>query len=219
MLETSLPVQRQNMIDGQLRTNRVTNAAILAAMGRIMREKFLPTTLRGVAYIDEDVPLGNGRFLMEPMVFARLAQALNIQPTDIVLIVGGGCGYGTAVLSELAATVMMLEENAELADQADARLQGMGVENYVIVNAALSEGVPQQGPYHAILFEGAVSHVPQMIQNQLAPGGRMAGVVVEQGVSRAWLWRRTGMSCSGVPLFDARTPVLPGIAMEPGFVF
>jgi protein-L-isoaspartate(D-aspartate) O-methyltransferase len=86
---------RRNMVDSQLRTNRVTDEALLAAIAHIPRERFVPPTLSGVAYIDEDIPLGNERYLMEPMVLGRMIQAAEIQPSDSVLDVGCATGYSS----------------------------------------------------------------------------------------------------------------------------
>ena len=102
---TDFALARRNMVDGQLRPNRVTNASLLAAVGELPRERFLPEGLRSVAYADDDVPLGNGRFLMEPMVLARLIQALQPQPDDKALVVASGRGYGAALLSRLVKSV------------------------------------------------------------------------------------------------------------------
>ena len=102
---------RRNMVERQVRTNKVTDEAVLEALAQLPRERFVPESLSAVAYIDEDVPLGNGRYLMEPMVFARLVQAAQLQPGDRVLDLGCGCGYSTAILSRLANQVIALESD------------------------------------------------------------------------------------------------------------
>jgi len=103
---------RRNMVERQVRTNKVTDEAVLEALAQLPRERFVPESLSAVAYIDEDVPLGNGRYLMEPMVFARLVQAAQLQPGDRVLDLGCGCGYSTAILSRLANQVIALESDS-----------------------------------------------------------------------------------------------------------
>src|SRR5215475_16227815 len=124
---TDFALARRNMVDGQLRPNRVTNAALLAAVGELPRERFLPDGLRSVAYADDDVPLGGGRFLMEPMVLARLVQALQVQPDDKVLVVASGRGYGAALLSRLAKSVVAVESDPTLAGSADQTFKSLGI--------------------------------------------------------------------------------------------
>lgn len=211
---------RRKMVENQLRANKVTDEAILEVMGRLPRERFVPPAYAGLAYVDEDLPVGHGRHTMEPMVLARLVQALEASDQAIVLDVGCGLGYSTALLAGLAGTVVAIEENEELAAQANAVLNEMGVDNAVVVAAALAEGYPKQAPYDAILLNGAVPEVPKGLVEQLSPSGRM-GLVVKRGRSLgvATLVERFGDSLAERPLFDAGTPALPGFEREPGFVF
>lgn len=224
-LAISLPmddhaVRRLNMVESQLRTNKVTDPRILRAMADVPREQFVPERLRGVAYVDEDVALGNGRFLMEPMILARLIQAAQIQPSDLVLELGTGCGYATAILARLASTVVSVESDAQLATAATDALRSFGVDNAVVVSGALTEGNPGQAPFDVIMFGGAIAEVPKAITAQLAQGGRMVGVLApEDGLGRACLWTRRGDGVFSRLLFDANTPALPGFALDRGFVF
>uniref|UniRef100_UPI0038CC0931 protein-L-isoaspartate O-methyltransferase family protein n=1 Tax=Falsiroseomonas oryzae TaxID=2766473 RepID=UPI0038CC0931 len=109
---------RRRMVDGQLRPNRVTDARLLAAMGEIPREHFLPAELAPLAYADEDVRLPGGRGLIEPMVIARMLQLLSARDGDRVLVVGAGTGYAAAVLARCGARVVALEDDAALAAEA-----------------------------------------------------------------------------------------------------
>ena len=213
-------VRRLNMVESQLRTNKVTDSRILRAMADLPRERFVPEGLRGIAYVDEDVALGNGRFLMEPMVLARLIQAAQIQPGDVVLELGTGCGYATAILARLASTVVSVESDAELGTAASDALRSLGVDNAVIVSGALQDGHPAQAPFDVILFGGAIAEAPKAVVAQLAEGGRMVGVLApDGGPGRACLWMRHGGSVFARLLFDANTPALPGFAPIQGFVF
>src|SRR5579883_1628349 len=124
---------RLNMVESQVRPNKVTDPRLLEALLEVPREGFVSEQLRGVAYVDEDVPLGGGRFLMEPMVFARLVQTAAVKPADTVLEVGCGTGYGAAVLARLAARVVTLESEPELGRQAEANLRRLGVSNAKVV--------------------------------------------------------------------------------------
>lgn len=211
---------RLNMVESQLRTNKVTDLRLLAAFETVPRELFVPEPLRGIAYIDEDVALGGGRFVMEPRVLARLLQAAQPGPEDVALDLGCGSGYATAILSRLVATVVALEDDAALAAAANRTLEKLEIDNAVVVEGRLTEGYPKQAPYNVILLGGAVAEVPAAIADQLAEGGRLVAVVdAGPGLGRATLMRRDGGVISSRILYDAALPVLPGFEAEPGFVF
>src|SRR5437764_2497094 len=157
---TVFKVARSHMIESQLRPNKVTDDRVLNAFASIRRELFVPEHLRTVAYVDEDLPLGGGRYLMEPMVVARLLQAGTIARTDSVLVVGAGTGYEVAVLASLARNVIALEENPELARRARAALVEHAIATVSIVEGPLRDGYQPRAPYDVILFGGAVAEVP-----------------------------------------------------------
>ncbi len=211
---------RLNMVDSQIRTNKVTNAELIAAFESVPREAFVPERLAGVAYVDEDIALGNGRYLMEPMVLARLLQEARPGPADVVLDVGCGTGYATAILAQVAATVVALESDHELAAAATKVLGDLGIDNAIVVEGPLPAGWAAQAPYSVILLNGAVTEVPDAIRRQLAEGGRLVTVQKpEAGQGRGILMRRSGETTARRAVFDAATAVLPGFAPEPGFVF
>jgi len=218
---TDFALARRNMVDGQLRPNRVTDAVLLAAVGDLPRERFLPDGLRSVAYADDDVPLGNGRFLMEPMVLARLIQALQPQAEDKALVVASGPGYGAALLSRLVKTVVAVESDAALASVAEQTISHLGIGNISQTVAKPEGGVPAEGPYDVILIEGAVQEIPQAILDQLAEGGRLTTVMAAPAgvLGVAQLVVKEGGATSGRPLFDAGTPALPGFARPARFAF
>jgi protein-L-isoaspartate(D-aspartate) O-methyltransferase len=207
------------MVDRQLRTNKVFDEAVLEALGQVPREAFVPQGLRSAAYVDEDVAVGKGRFLIEPMVFARLLQAAEIQRTDLVLDLGCGPGYSTAVLSRLANMVVALECDRGLAQRTADALTNLRIDNAVVVEGLLERGWAAQAPYNVILLGGAAARIPEAVLNQLAEGGRLAGVETRGGIGRAMLYLRHRGVISGRPLFDAAVPILPGLAVEPHFVF
>jgi protein-L-isoaspartate(D-aspartate) O-methyltransferase len=218
---TDFALARRNMVDGQLRPNRVNNAQILAAVGELPRERFLPEGSKSVAYSDEDVPLGGGRFLMEPMVLARLIQALQTGPQDKALVVASGRGYGAALLARLAKSVMAVESDTALASSADQTIKGLGFGNVTQIIGPAEAGAATSGPYDVILIEGAVRQVPPAILEQLAEGGRLATVLAGApgALGVAQLVVKEGGVTSGRPLFDAGTPVLPGFAPPARFTF
>ena len=211
---------RSHMIESQLRPNKVIDDRVLSAFASVRRELFLPEYLRSVAYIDEDLPLGGGRYLMEPMVAARLLQAASVARTDAALIIGAGTGYEAALTALLARNVFALEEDAELARLARAALVEHAIATVNIVEGPLSEGYRTRAPYDVILLGGAVAELPLNIVAQLAEGGRLLAVVRAGGVvGRATLTTRTGGVVSRRVIFDAATRLLPGFAPKPAFAF
>lgn len=211
---------RQNMIDGQLRPNRVTNPALLEAVRDLPRERFLPAELQRVAYIDDDIPLPNGRALLEPLVVCRMIQAADPKPTDVALDIGCGSGYTTALLARLTSTVFGIDSDPELAQQATTNLAALSVDNVVISTRPMAEGWPEHKPYDVIIVGGAVEIVPASLLDQLAEGGRLVAVVSEgRRVGQARLYQKIGGAVSGRPLFDAGCRFLPGFAKPQQFVF
>jgi protein-L-isoaspartate(D-aspartate) O-methyltransferase len=211
---------RLNMVESQIRPNKVSDPAILAAMLAVPRERFVPAALRGIAYVDEDVPLGGGRYLMEPMVLGRLLQAAAIAPGDVVLDVGCGSGYASAVMARLARDVVALEEDPVLARQAASLLGELAGPSVTVVEGKLAAGCPPRAPYDVILLNCAVAAIPPAISGQLANGGRLVTVVQgSAGMGKAVLMSRVDDAFGQRIVFDASTPLLPGFAAEPGFVF
>ena len=209
---------RHNMVESQIRPNEVTDRLIIEAMSEMPREAFVPERLAGVAYVDEALAVGNGRYLMEPMVLARLLQAAEIQAEDLALVIGCGSGYSAAVLARLAGTVVAIEATAELVNQASETLASLEIDNAAVIEATLTEGYPKQAPYDAILFGGAVSEVPRPLTDQLADGGRLVAVVAKStGLGRGVLVTRHGASVVERDIFDAGTPLLPGFEPVPAF--
>lgn len=212
--------QRINMVESQLRTNKVTDQALLKAMFEIPRERFLPERLRGIAYVDEDIALGGGRHVIEPMVAARLIQAARIAPEDLTLEIGTSTGYVTAILSRLATTVLSVESDATLARTAGDTLSALGFDNAVVIHGPLRDGHLKQGPYDVIVISGAVSEIPVTLQDQLVEGGRLVAVVIgTDGVGRATLVQRVAGTVHARLLFDANTPLLPGFERSAAFAF
>jgi protein-L-isoaspartate(D-aspartate) O-methyltransferase len=211
---------RLNMVEGQLRTNEVTDPALLAAFLAVPRERFVPEALRGAAYVDDDLPLGGGRWIMEPLVLARLIQMSAVGPRDRALFVGADTGYGAAVLAKVAGSVVALESDPRLAATARGLLSELGYRNVSVIEGPLESGHAGGAPYDAILFGGAIAEVPQALQDQLAEGGRIAAVVKSgAGVGQATAMTRIGRTLSRRAVFDSATPMLPSFVPQPSFVF
>jgi protein-L-isoaspartate(D-aspartate) O-methyltransferase len=182
------------------------------------RERFGPDSLRARSYVDDDVELAPGRFLMEPMVTARLIQAAEVKPANIALVVGAASGYAAALLARLADTVVALEADAALAQRASSAFADLGIDNAAVVEGPLAAGCAKHAPYDVVFLDGAVEQVPQSLVDQLGEGGRMVGVVNVGGVGRAMLWINSGGALSKRILFDANVTPLPGFKAPARFV-
>ena len=218
---TDFAAARANMVESQIRPNKVTDPALIRAMGALPREAFVPAGRRPLAYIDEDLAIGDGRYLTEPMVLARLVQTAAPEAGEIALVAGCATGYAVAVLSRLCETVIGVESDAALAGRAAATLVDLGIDNALIVEGPAGEGYPKQAPYDVILFDGAIPDFPDAVEAQCAEGGRMVGVLtgVGPGVGRATVGTRFGGIVSKRPVFDASVPPLPELAEAGVFRF
>lgn len=212
---------RRQMVLTQLLPSKVIDERVITAMQVVPREEFVPKAYRGVAYMDEDIALGGGRWLMEPLVLARLLQEADIAETDVALAVGCASGYDLAVLSGLASTAIGLESDAAQAATASQALAKLGLDNAPVIEGPLAAGLPKQGPFNVILLCGAVPEAPAALKQQLADGGRLVGVIRPTGapIGVATLIKRTGDAFVERPIFDAGTHALPGFDRPAGFVF
>lgn len=210
---------RIKMVDNQIRTTDVTSHGLLRAFLTVPREVFVPDARKALAYIDEDIPVGGGRFLMEPSPLAKLVQLASVDREDVVLDVGCATGYSSAVLAELAGTVVALEESAEMAGEAERNLRKLGVVNCAVVTGPLKQGYAKEGPYDVIVFQGAVDEVPAVFFDQLRERGRL--VVVEgRGLSAmAKLYTKEDGIVSDRFAFNCSVKPLPGFEREASFVF
>ena len=217
--------QRQAMVEGQVHVNDVTDPRILTAMRELPREKFVPAARAELAYVDEDIPLRAAsagkpaRYLIEPMVLAKLVHALSLSASDHVLDVGCASGYSAALLGRLAGSVVALEEDAEFVPIATRLLASLGAANVKVVGGPLTAGWPKEGPYDAILLQGSVEVVPVALTDSLKDGGRLAAVVGSGRSAKATIYLRSGQVISARPVFDAAIPPLPGFAAPREFVF
>jgi protein-L-isoaspartate(D-aspartate) O-methyltransferase len=216
---------RRMMVDGQIRTNDVTDLRVQAAMLDVVRERFVPAERQALAYLDLDVPMRVGagrqpaRYLLKPMVLAKLIQAADLDAGDHVLDVGCATGYSSAVLSRMVQSVVALEEDPVLVLAARDALADLGARNIMVTAGRLTDGYPSQAPFDAILLEGATEIVPQMLLGQLKDGGRLVCVLRRGPVGKATIYRSAGGHVSAHTLFDAAAPLLPGFAKPQEFVF
>jgi protein-L-isoaspartate(D-aspartate) O-methyltransferase len=214
----SFQIARENMVDNQIRTNKVTDPRLVNALRNVERHLFVPANRRSLAYSDEPLPVGEGRVLPSPMIAARLYQLANIGDGDLVLVVGSATGYGAAVLGRVASAVVALEADEDLAKFAKEAFEGEASEagigdNVFLVNGPLTKGWPDQAPYDVIVIEGAVEQVPAELIDQLAENGRLVTVLREPGQpGRGVSYMKTDHGVGMVPAFDAYLPILPGFS-------
>lgn len=208
---------RHAMVSNQLRPNAVSDARIVAAMERVPREAFFPAAVARLSYRDTAVPLGGGRAANMPIATGRLLNEANLRPEDRVLVIGAVGGYTAAVIAEIAAKVVAVECDKALSEHARQAVAGHA--RIEIVEGPLEQGHAAGGPYDAIVIDGAVSHVPQALVDQLAVGGRMVTGIIERGVTRLAVGRRSDGGFGLVDFADVDCVVLPGFAAPTGFVF
>ncbi|WP_282029509.1 protein-L-isoaspartate O-methyltransferase family protein [Paracoccus marcusii] len=209
--------RRTTMVDTQVRTSDVTKFPVIDAMLTIPREEFVPASRRSVAYSGENLDIGHGRVLLEPRTLAKMVDALDIQPDELVLDLACGYGYSAAVMARMAEAVVAIEDDAELASEAEQRLSEPGIDNVAVLHAPLTEGAPKQGPYDVILIEGAVQDIPAAIVEQLREGGRVAALFVEGALGVARIGTRQNGQLSWRYSFNAKAPMLPGFGLQRGF--
>lgn len=210
---------RKHMVESQLRPNKIYDDRIADAMATVPRELFVPKAFRLVAYVDEDIEIVPGRYLMEPMVFARLLQAASIESGDTVLDVGCASGYSTAVLAYLAGTVVALESDPDLAQSAMSLLAELEIDNAAVVEGDLAAGLADQGPFDTIFINGSVDEVPDALLDQIAEDGTLVTVVRDGTVGKATIFLREGSVIGRRVLFDAAVPLLPGFQAQRKFEF
>ena len=212
-------VARRMMVDGQVRTADVTDAGLIATMSALPRERFVPHNLAEQAYFDGDITIAPGRTLLKPMVLAKLLQAASVRADDRVLDVGCGTGYSSAVVAQLAGSVVALEQDPALARIASEALAAVGAAKVTVATGPLSAGWPAAGPYDFILLDGATEIVPETLGAQLKPEGRLTCIFGSGPTGKAMIFRSIEGHLVGRPVFDAVATVLPGYAAPATFVF
>ncbi len=216
-------IARQKMVDGQVRPSDVTDPRIIDAMLTVPREAFVPQNRQALAYLDIDLDVSDGgserRFLIKPVVTAKMLQAADIKDTDNVLVVGCATGYAAAVVARLAGQVTATESDASLAARAKDVLAQVGIGNVPVRAADPSDGDAANAPYDVIVLNGATEVTPDRLYRQLKDGGRLVGVFAMTQPQRAMIVTHSHADFGTRALFDAAVPVLPGLGRVPAFVF
>jgi protein-L-isoaspartate(D-aspartate) O-methyltransferase len=217
---------RQAMIESQLLTGEVIAPEVIAAFTKVPRDLFVPEKYKNAAYVDEDMEVSFGRYLLEPLTLGRMFILADIKPTDTVLDIGCASGYSSAIASNLAQKVIALEEVRDLAEKARKNLAYIGCSNVEVLSSSLQEGCHAKGPYQVILIQGAVEYIPSGLQEQLAEGGKL--VTVENimkrsdstgGLGRLIVYTKVNNELFATRMFDASVPVLAAFQKKNGFDF
>jgi protein-L-isoaspartate(D-aspartate) O-methyltransferase len=209
-------VSRQHMVDGQIRTNDVTDLRIIRAFKSVPREAFIPKAKQAVAYSDVNINV-DGRTVMRPRDFGKMLQGLDINPTDVALDIGCARGYSSAILAQLCETVVSLEVSDEMVERATAELVKADVMNVAVVKGDLKAGAREHGPFDIIFVNGAVSEVPQSWFDQLAMGGRLAVVLLNGPIGQAVIFTRGKDAIGKTVICDASLPLIDGFKREVAF--
>ena len=211
---------RKNMVDCQLKPNKIIDLELINAFNRVPREIFVNKKNINQCYLDINIDLTKNRFLLNPMVNARLIQSLNINDNDTILSIGSGVGYNSVILSYLCNTVIGIESIKGFYEFSSDILTKLEVNNVVFIQSKIENGYSDQQPYDCIIIEGGVNYVPIDILNQLTENGKLVAVEIEEGhVGKAILYQRHGNEFSKNYLFDAYIPVFDGFKKTQKFNF
>ena len=206
------------MVDTQIRPSDVTKFPIIEAFLSVPREKFVPDGKREAAYIGENFKIGQSRVILEPRTLAKLLDALDIRNDELVLDIGPGLGYSSAVISPMAEVVIAVEDDSSMANEAEEILTEVGADNVVIQIGKLEDGAPEHGPYDVIILQGGVEKIPSSILKQLKNGGRVGAIFVEEGLGTAKIGFKLNEKINWRYSFNAAAPVLPGFFKQKDFV-
>jgi protein-L-isoaspartate(D-aspartate) O-methyltransferase len=218
--DTRAAIQRENMVESQVRPSDVTDRRIIRAMAAVPRHDYVPAERRAIAYMDSPVPLGRGRELTAPRLFAKMAQALTLPDAKATVLVGGsGGGYALAVLAQIAKRVVGIEPDPALAADARATLTRGGITNVVVTDGPIADGNPAEAPFDAILLDGGVPSIPRALLDQLKDQGRLVAVVTAGRIPRVVVAVRSGQTFDQRDLFDGTAAALPGFARKAEFTF
>ncbi len=211
--------RRETMVDTQVRPSDVTKFPIIDAMLSVPRELFVPADKREAAYVGENIDIGDGRAILDPRTLAKMLEAVDIQPDELVLDIGAGLGYSSALAGRLAEAVVALEDDADRVADAENALAEAGSDNVAVVESVLPEGAAKHGPYDVILIQGAVQHVPDGLVQQLKDGGRIVAIFQDGALGTVRVGYFVDNAVSWRFAFNAGAPVLPGFEAERAFVF
>lgn len=202
-----------------MRPSDVTKFPIIDALLSVPREDYVPDAKRDAAYVGENIDIGRGRVLLEARTFAKMLEIADVQPGDVVLDLGCGLGYSTAVLAQLTDFVVAVEDDTGRAEEAQQILSDHGVDNAAVFDGVLTEGAAKNGPYDVIMLQGAVEQIPDNLLNQIKNFGCIVAIFAEGALGVVRVGRKIDGTVNWRMAFNASAPVLAGFAKEAEFTF
>jgi protein-L-isoaspartate(D-aspartate) O-methyltransferase len=212
-------VLNKNMVDGQIKPINGMSEQLLSAFYSLNRNDFMPETLNNMSYVDKNIILENNRTILKPELIAKIALFIDLKPDENVLVLGSSTGYLSAILSHLAETVIVVEEDERLLDESEKAVKKNNINNIVFIKSGLSKGYSDQSPFNAIIIEGAVQEVPRNILEQLEEGGRLLAIIDEGEVCSGILFTKTGNKFNEQNLFNCYLPALDVFKKKNSFSF
>ena len=210
-------MRRRIMVDTQIRPSDVTKFPIIDSFLSVPREKFVPDGKREAAYIGENLQIGQSRVILDPRTLAKLLEALDVQKDELVLDIGTGLGYSSAVISLIAEVVIAVEDDSSLASEAEEILSEIGADNVVVQVSKLKYGAPEHGPYDVVILQGGVEEIPSSILKQLKNGGRVGAIFIEEGLGTAKIGFKFRDKINWRYSFNAAAPILTGFFKQKDF--
>ncbi|WP_438957174.1 protein-L-isoaspartate O-methyltransferase family protein [Cognatiyoonia sp.] len=214
---TDYAKRRTMMVDTQVRPSDVTKFPIIDAMLDTPRELFVPDAMREATYVGENLDIGGGRTLLEPRTFAKMVDALTIDPEDVVLDIGCGLGYSTAIAAQLSEFAVGVEDDADRASDAQALLSRIGIDNAAIFSGSLAEGAAKSGPYDIIMIQGAIEAFPKALEDQLKDGGRVGALFADGALGVVRIGHKRDGRITWRDAFNANAPILADFLRQDTF--
>ena len=212
---------RKNMVENQIRANKVTSLDVINAFLDVPREKFVPDALQEISYVDEDIQLSRNRFMMKPMILARLFQSLNLKGNENILHVGSNSGYGSAILSRMCSSVISLESDKKLFETSIHTFSNMGFDNVVPLHGSMENGVEKEAPFDIIFIEGSIETEPKSLFGQLNENGKLIAIIRPANIKigKAKLFFKISNEIGLENLFDAQVSKLSIFKSKTKFSF
>ena len=212
---------RKKMVENQIRANKVTDISIIDAFNYVRREKFVPDSLKAISYIDEDIQLSRNRFMMKPMILARLFQSLSLQGNENILHIGSNTGYSSAILSRICSSVICIESDKKLFETSVNVFSEMGFDNVIPLHGLMEHGVIKEAPFDIIFIEGSIEIEPKTLFGQLNDNGKLIVIIRPENmkIGKAKLFFKKNNEIGIENLFDAQVSKLSIFKSNSKFLF